>query len=190
MYNTKTILLAFILIGLVSLGSWLSIRHLNLSPTPANQVREVARAAKVKVVKMNPNGQLHYQMTLSNAVNYSNNHDQSDEVDVLMYSDQKGTPPWHIRAPKGWMVEGHQVKLYNGVVITRAKYSTHPAFKMTTSVLYLNPKTSEAYTDAPVTLSQPQKGNITHAVGLRANLDQKYLELLSNVSSVYEPNKK
>ena len=86
------------------------------------------------------------------------------------------------------MIENQQTKLYGHVIITRAAYPNNPALQMTTSLLYVNPNTNEAYTDASVILSQPQKGNITHAVGLRANLKRKEFKLLSNVSSVYETN--
>ena len=189
MYSKRSIASTLVLISLISVGSWWSIHNIDPSTHPKLNVTPTAIAKTLHIVKMGPKGHLHYHISVQDAIHYSDNHDHAKSVYIDLFSEKAGTPPWKVHAKQALKIENHQIKLYDHVIITRDKYKDHPLLKITTSTLFLNPKTKEAFTDAPVTLSQPAKGNITHAVGLKANLEKKTFKLLSNVSSTYEPEK-
>jgi len=95
--------------------------------------------------------------------------------------------PWHVTAAKGRSFHGEhttdiaRLDLWNDVTIWQPKESTPTPMRMMTSTLTIFPDTAMAHTDQHVDFDQP--GHKLSGQGMRANFNQKSMELLDNVRS-------
>lgn len=91
--------------------------------------------------------------------------------------------PWIIEADKGSLrqTEG-LLHLAGNVVVTRRAEDTETT--LTTEALTFNDKEGTVYTDRPVTITEPF--GVTQATGMKAWIDQRILELNSQVEGQYE----
>lgn len=94
--------------------------------------------------------------------------------------------PWQVSAGRGW-VGGRQkfVVLRDNVLVENPQAGPGKAVRMTTSELEVLPDDKFAQTGQPVTLQS--QNALTHAVGMRAYLDEERLQLLSKVKGTYAP---
>jgi lipopolysaccharide export system protein LptC len=93
---------------------------------------------------------------------------------------------WKGKSDSGWVnKDGSIMKLEGHVEMHRQPSADLPAVDVETSELTTWPKEKKMATDAPTTITQP--GSILHGVGMRGDLNDKVLELLSDVHATIEP---
>ena len=93
--------------------------------------------------------------------------------------------PWHVKSERGWMSADDEVMLLLGEVeIWRNSAGGVREVEILTQDLRVLPETEYGETDKPVIIRTPTSE--THSVGMRAFLQQRRVELLSQVTTVYE----
>lgn len=100
---------------------------------------------------------------------------------------------WNIDATRGKVTQPNigqidQVELLDKVVLERPATKMDLPIKVETEVIRYQPKNQYAETDQFITLTKPDL-KIT-GTGMRAFLDQSFVELLHNVKTCYVPNQK
>ena len=94
-------------------------------------------------------------------------------------------PAWHVRSERGWVSSNEEVMLLLGEVnIWRNDAQGERALDIITRDLRVLPESNYGETDKPVVLRTPTTE--TRSIGMRAYLDQRRVELLSRVRTVYE----
>ncbi|MBC7193589.1 LPS export ABC transporter periplasmic protein LptC [Marinobacter sp.] len=94
-------------------------------------------------------------------------------------------PPWHLVADHGKLEQdGMILTLTDHVVISTTDGRGRQA-TLSTSRLQLDNKQRTATTDQPVTIRDP--AGVTRATGMKAWVDDRILELQSDVEGIYEP---
>jgi lipopolysaccharide export system protein LptC len=96
---------------------------------------------------------------------------------------EPGSEPWQLTAKQGKLRDGNsQLELEGDVVIIRQVDERRST--LSTSTLTLDNRTNMAYTDAPVEIVDAT--GITRATGMKAWLNERILELDSQVEGRYE----
>ncbi len=99
---------------------------------------------------------------------------------IQLFAD--GKPQWHISADYGVLFEDEdRAELKQQVVIISDDQKT----SLKTPELTLFPEQRRAQTDKPVTLAS--ENGFTRAIGMKAELEKKYIALLTHVRGLYEP---
>lgn len=100
---------------------------------------------------------------------------------------EPGTAPWHVQANEGrFLEEENLVRLTGDVLVTREAEDGRP-LKLTTTALTLDNSERTVYTEAPVELTDAF--SLTRATGMKAWIDDRILQLDSQVEGRYEPGK-
>ena len=103
-----------------------------------------------------------------------------EKPDMIMHTP--GEQPWHVTADKGKSEQGRSiVHLWDNVKIVRAASPKNSDFDIATTALTIYPEKRFAETDKPVTIIQ--SGNITKAVGAKADLKTGIIKLISKIES-------
>lgn len=106
---------------------------------------------------------------------------------MVMYRDD--APPWHVRSERGWLSASGDVMLLLGKVhIWRNNTSGLKELDIKTEDLRVLPEREYGETDKPVLITTLTSQ--TRGVGMKANLAESRLELLSKVHTRHEPVKK
>ncbi len=101
---------------------------------------------------------------------------------------QGGVPDWQGKSLYGWVNKaGTLLKLQGPVVMHRPAFGTAPATDMQTSEVTAWPKENRLETAEPARIEQG--ASTISGVGMRANLNNKHLELLDDVHSTFMPAK-
>ncbi|MDX1633859.1 MAG: LPS export ABC transporter periplasmic protein LptC [Marinobacter sp.] len=104
---------------------------------------------------------------------------------ATLYDEESGTP-WTLTAATGEFLQNRSIlRLEQDVVVRRTLASGREGTLMTDR-LTLDNNQRIVHTDAPVILTD--QFSITEAVGMKAWIDDRILELRSQVESVYEPD--
>jgi len=137
-------------------------------------------------------GRLHYHLTSERADQFQQLPDRASDLDyslivkprLSMYGETDD--PWHLHADMGQSnADGDRIKLWDNV---RAWQDTGAGRNaLTTPELVIFPARQFAETDKAVKMRSPQ--GVTDAVGMRADLEQDTIELLSQVRGTYESNR-
>lgn len=94
--------------------------------------------------------------------------------------------PWKGKSDSAWVnKEGTVMKLLGHVEMHRQPAPDLPPIDLVTRDLTTWPKEKKMETAAPATITQP--GSILEGTGMRGDLDNKELELLSDVHAIIEP---
>jgi lipopolysaccharide export system protein LptC len=101
---------------------------------------------------------------------------------ILSNNSQK--PNWHVSAQEGRLDNGNEWFTLKNDVLARQTSEKQGETTFSTSELRLNTQRQFAETDKAVTM-RAAKSEIT-AVGLRAEMQREYIELLSQVKGTYE----
>jgi lipopolysaccharide export system protein LptC len=95
--------------------------------------------------------------------------------------------PWHGHSDAAWIDrEGSVMKLQGHVEMHRDPTPGSGPVDVVTRDLTAWPKTKKMETAEPATITQP--GSILRGTGMRGDLDDKVLELLSDVHSTLQPH--
>jgi lipopolysaccharide export system protein LptC len=97
--------------------------------------------------------------------------------------------PWKGKSDSAWVnSDGTVMKLLGHVEMHRQIVGNTKPVDLVTTDLTTWPKDKKMETAAPATITQP--GSILRGIGLRGDLNDKTLELLSDVQSTIEPKKR
>lgn len=100
---------------------------------------------------------------------------------------EEGSPPWQVQASEGRFLEADDlVHLTGDVRVIREADGGRP-LTLTTTALTMNNSERTVYTDKPVELTDAV--SLTTATGMKAWIDDRILELDSQVEGRYEPGK-
>ncbi|MFC4819367.1 LPS export ABC transporter periplasmic protein LptC [Dokdonella ginsengisoli] len=100
-----------------------------------------------------------------------------------------GGNPWQGKSDSAWVNnDGTVMKLLGHVEMHRQPVGNTKPVDLVTTDLTTWPKDKKMETAAPATITQP--GSILRGIGLRGDLNDKTLELLSDVQSTIEPKKR
>jgi len=141
----------------------------------------------IKILQMNKDGQLHYSMTSPKIIHYT--HDDSidlSEPHFIIYSDN-GKQPWYISSLTGKTSQAlTQIILQQQVTLTQPAGTKNLPTTINTEELIVFPKQDMALTAKFIKFTQP--GIIVTAIGAKAYLHDKHIQLLSHTRGIYDPS--
>ena len=138
------------------------------------------------ITVMDENGQPSRKMMADYMAHFADNETKElEHPHMVMY--QTDRPPWHITSERGWVSANDDVMLLLGEVhIWRDNEAGVRELEIETQDLRVLPQTQYGETDKPVVIRTPSSE--TTSTGMRAYLEQRRIELLSGVKTVYENN--
>lgn len=102
---------------------------------------------------------------------------------------QAGMPDWQGESLYGWVDKGGTLlKLQGPVNMQRAAFGATPAAQIHTADVSAWPKENRLETAAPAQMVQG--GTRISGIGMRANLNDKHLELLDDVHATFPPHQR
>ena len=104
-------------------------------------------------------------------------------------SHQSGVPDWHGQSLYGWVDKGGDLlKLLGPVTMQRAAFADNAAAQLHTADVSIWPRQNRMETAAAAQMVQ---GALTMSgVGMRANLNDKHLELLDDFHATFPPRQR
>lgn len=135
-------------------------------------------------VSMDENGDRHRQLMAEFKGHYPDTDTyELEKPYMILYHPSR--PAWHVRSERGWVSSNEEVLLLLGEVhIWREDGAGGRALDIVTRDLRVLPESDYGETDKPVVLRTPTTES--RGIGMRAYLDQRRVELLSRVRTVYE----
>lgn len=104
-------------------------------------------------------------------------------------ANQAGVPDWQGQSLYGWVnKDGSQLKLQGPVEMHREAFADAPAARIQTADVTAWPKQNRLETAAPAQMVQG--GTRISGIGMRADLNDKHLELLDDVHATFPPRKR
>ncbi|CDZ78698.1 Organic solvent tolerance protein OstA [Legionella massiliensis] len=101
---------------------------------------------------------------------------------------QENQPDWEISSQTARAINGgEKITFSHNVVVHQDKNKRGQESTLKTEELHYFSKTKIANTDLDVSFEQP--GNIVHSKGMKANLEEKRIQLLSQAHATFEPTK-
>ncbi len=180
--------IALLLVAVAALSWWLQ-----RSPGPELQQQASDQTQRepdyymerFELTSLNQDGKPAYKLYADNMLHYSIDDSATLEKPhlVLFRNDEEF---WDIRAESGLVSNGGESVLLEGEVIILRVNPTHAqALQVMTSDLTVRPRDKSAETSAKVTIKDDR--GVTTAIGMRADLNQRRVMLLSNVRGTYVP---
>jgi lipopolysaccharide export system protein LptC len=127
-------------------------------------------------------GELNSKMSTRQGVHFPD----SDEgifssPDILIYQEDR--TPWTIKASQGQYLSKQEQLVLKGNVVIEQLQGDVPVLNFQTDELSLYTKTKYIVTDRPVKISGAE--GLTSAIGMKVWVNEKRVELLSNVKGTY-----
>jgi lipopolysaccharide export system protein LptC len=180
---------SIVLVLIAMLSCWLLWHYvINLQwGAPANPNNPDAFAYNLQVNVMDDNGQPQYVFSSPYLVHYSvGNRIILQKPVMTMYEGAQ--PPWILHANQGEAFNGNNlVKLWGNVNMSQVAGTTNPSSLIKTTEITVYPKQRVATTNQYISAVQPNAQ--MNSVGMKLDLGQKTVDLLSQVHGVYEPTK-
>jgi lipopolysaccharide export system protein LptC len=99
---------------------------------------------------------------------------------------QNNQPAWEINSQNAKSINGGELITFkNKVVIHQQKNKNGQESTMKTEELHYYSKSKVAVTELPVSFEQP--GSIVHSKGMKAYLEDRHIQLLSQARATFEP---
>ena len=134
---------------------------------------------------MDDNGIPRNQLAAENMYHYSDDDTASLEKPYLVIY-QNETDSWEIRAEHGLISEGGKAVMLQGdVFIEQVRAHSDRNLKIITSDLNIRTEEKFVNTEKPITIVD--NFGVTEAVGMRADLKEHRLQLMSQVRGNYQP---
>ncbi len=179
-------LVVLVVVGLSSLSWWMPIEQGPVSKlVTAPKKRHIADfyLTDFDLTTMDAAGFPRYDLQAKLMRHYADDDtSQLSMPDMTVY--RAGSPPWRVRAGRAEVAAGGEsVLLRDDVKAWRVTTERRQALEIDTPTLRVEPAKDYAETDQPVTIVTDL--GTTRAVGLRADLKQRQLNLLSQVRGDY-----
>ncbi len=178
------IVLALVLLGLfifepdVRQSFKPSAKNTPAEPTPDYILTNATRT------EMNDEGQAKYRIFVKRLRHYQES-DRS-EFDAPVLTIVRDNAKWTVTSDAGQATQGgKEIQLWGNVVVLKHKTAGEPETQLDTEKLTFWPEQDLAETQSPVVIRQGKQQ--IHAVGMKVKLEERHIELLSNVRGHYEP---
>lgn len=155
---------------------------------PANPRNPDAFVSKLEITIMNKAGQREYHFTTPYMLHYARNDSSTfTRPHLIMY--ENNAPPWTVDAVEGEANHGDEIiKLWGNVSMAQHKGISNPPTMIRTESAVIYPKQRLVTTDQYISAIQPNAQ--VEGVGMKLDLTQQTLDLLSKVRGYYVPAKK
>lgn len=187
MAKHKQLFYFLLLLFSISVAGWYYIhpRHKNqLSKAKLNNSPD-AIITGVRVVKYGEDGLLSHRVYAPKMQHYAN-HNTSVFTRPVMVVYKRPQAPWTIKAKHAKAVDGDKrIDLSEHVVLHQTQSPHNIESTITTEALSYFPRSKEATTALPIQFKRP--GMIVNSVGMKANIEQEHITLLSEARGRYEP---
>ena len=179
--------IALLLIAVAALSWWL---QRSAEPGSQQAFEEIQHEPdyymdEFELTSLNLGGKPAYKLYADNMKHYS--HDDSatlEQPHLVVFRNEDEF--WDIRAESGQVLDGGELVLLKGeVIILRITPTNAEALQVYTSDLTVRPHVKYAETTAEVKIKDDR--GVTTAMGMRADLGQRRVTLLSDVRGIYEP---
>lgn len=174
---------------LAAVGSWLLLRNLGQGPpAPHNAKRHVPDYYMVNFTRtqMDKFGKPKNRLTAKRMVHYADDG-SSELVQPKLQIYNSDGPPWNISADSAWVGPNNDVVLMHGdTFIWRNDAQGKLAMQVVTSNVRVLLDSRYADTDDYAAITDVPSVSLMTGVGMRADLRQDRLELLSHVRGWYE----
>jgi LPS export ABC transporter protein LptC len=189
MLNRGSFLVTASLIFLVVLTSWYAASLTRIIPLVGSGLINMGVLTNATVTQTTATGALQYKGSIKTATEFNNGNINFDVLNLIFFGDQPNQVPWNLTADAGTVIDHNsQINLQGHVIASRLQTGTTPPILIQTDSASIYPDTQLIKGSSLITFSQPGSINKTTAVGFVANLQAKWLKLLSQVRSVYAPH--
>ncbi len=139
---------------------------------------------QAELVRTGENGRILYRVQTNKATQKAEN--EIVELNVVLVSyEPEAEVPWDLRANKGHILPGRNIIQLTGNVVATSREDVQTQIRIHTEFLELNTETHIANTDRDVDVDYTN--NKIFATGLRANLKEEWLQLISDVNGHFIP---
>ena len=109
----------------------------------------------------------------------------SELISPVLTMNRPERPSWTLKARAGWLTESDRsVRLNGEVFITRSSLEDQPAVEISTSEVLVLTNERQLQTDAEIEIRS--EGWVLRSTGLRSDMIDGRLSLLSNVRATYD----
>lgn len=170
---------------LALLSWWLKQTTVPTRPAVDNTLRHDPDyyADNLVIYSMNKAGRLDYQLTMSHLEHYPDDDSLLvSKPQMILFQNQH--PSWKITSEHGTIRHnGEEIWLSNNVVAKLSEKNNSDVMTLTTENLLMRP--SEKYAETSSNVLLQDKSGITRAKGMKANIENNRIQLLSNVRGTY-----
>ena len=182
-----TLLLAILLIAAISSFLWLD--QPETIGVEAEQVDMAGLKAdyyleNFETLAYDESGNVQYRLEGETLLHYPANA-ASELISPVLTMNRPERPSWTLKARAGWLTESDRsVRLNGEVFITRSSLEDQPAVEISTSEVLVLTNERQLQTDAEIEIRS--EGWVLRSTGLRSDMTDGRLSLLSNVRATYD----
>lgn len=185
---TRTLIFAGLLILAISSFNWLD------QPDSAKTEEELKMAnlkadyflESFETIRYDKQGKPEYRLSGKTLTHYPARQ-ASEILAPVVVLNRPEQPTWTIRSDTGWLEESSEVvELSGDVAVHRDAYDGQSGIVITTSSVKVQPKTHILETDAEIEIKSDAW--VLKSTGLKSDLTNGRISLLSNVQAHYENN--
>ncbi len=152
---------------------------LNMSDLKADYYLE-----EFETVRYDSQGNPEYQLNGDTLLHYPA-HKASEIIDPVLVLNRPQQPSWTLHSNSGWLEEADETIRLNGEVsVLRGPFNDQPQITIKTSQITVQTRQQSLETDEEIEIQS--RDWILRSTGLRSNLSDGKLSLLSNVRARYE----
>lgn len=182
--ETRSVITMIVLLAL-AVGSWVLLSRVDSTKQPSVAAAELGvgyYALGAKLSGSGADGRILYRVAAT-AVEQTPADGSVTLRNVSVDYDPAAQIPWNLRSDLGRIPSGGKILQLTGNVVAETRATDRPTTTIRTVYLEFDNGTDVATTDREVTIDYA--GSTVHATGLRANLAEDSLELLSGVTGTY-----
>lgn len=182
-----SLLLAFLLIAAISSFLWLDQPEtIGVAPEPVDMAGLKADyyLENFETLAYDETGNVQYRLEGETLLHYPANA-ASELISPVLTMNRPERPSWTLSARAGWLTEADRAVRLNGeVLITRSALEDQPAVEISTSEVLVRTQERRLETDAEIEIRS--EGWVLRSTGLRSDMTDGRLSLLSNVRATYD----
>lgn len=188
MLNRSSFLVTLALALLVAITSWYAASLTRIGQIPGGGLINMGIISNASMIQTTTTGALQYQGSVQSANEYNNGDIDFEGLNLKYYGTDSSPVPWLLSSNQGSVLErGEEINLIGNVTASRTQAGTAPPMLIQTESAVIYSDTKQIKGPGLITFSQPGSINKTTAVGFVADLQAKWLKLLSLVRSTYAP---
>ena len=188
MLDRGSYLVIGVLIFLLVVTSWFAASLTRIPSFQGSGLTNMGVLTNAEVIQTTNNGLLQYQGSIKTANQFNNGNINFEGLNVILYENGSTIAPWTLSSDTGTIIDNNQqINLEGHVVLKRPGVTNTPPILVQTNSASIYPNDQLVKGSDLITISQPGSINQTTAVGFVANLQQKWIKLLSEVKSTYAP---
>lgn len=189
MLNRGSMLVVGLLILILVITSWYAASMTRIaSIMQGGGLINMGVLTGTHVIQTTDQGALLYEGTMQSATEFNNGDIHFVALNVNFYNGQVNLPPWQLSADTGSVMENNQQIDLDGHVLLSRKAATgiFPVV-VATDHAAIYPNTERITGTGLITFTQPGTINKMSGIGFVADIQAKWIKLLSNVQGIYAP---